>query len=129
MNPILEKWINEQKNFEKAARDKHLLSLGLKSNNGHVVKKRKLVDANTPNSYKGEDGLYYIDEDVLEFNPIEVTDEEYAEICKYAPVKKNYDESTLEQDVNSIRKWVAFFGILTILGLISAFLMYIFLRS
>lgn len=75
---------------------------------------------------KDENGKwFYYDAKVQNLKAIDVTDEEYAEICKYCPPlqvasnTENKDDELLKQ-VDSIRKMVKFFTILMIISLVLA---------
>jgi len=90
MNPIVEKWIAEQEQLRKKKREEHLIALGL-------IDKTK---SNLKTVYKSAAGIV-LDEDGVELvkkrggqvietttgsiEVIDVTDEEYDLICKYAP--------------------------------------------
>ena len=130
MNPKVQDFLDKKKGEEKAEelqrRNEHLISLGL-------------VDEEKSSSivYDEENQLSYDIENLA----IEVTDEEYAEICKYCPettnsnsqkINNNYSESVqikydtpniqenngtilqLKEDVSSIKSWVKFWSIFSI---------------
>ena len=64
---------------QKARRDRHLVALGL-----HGDKKEKIWTTHrvSPSQYySDEKNMFYS----LGYKPIELTDEEYAELCKYYP--------------------------------------------
>ena len=126
MNPIVEEFIERQKQKQNESRAEHLKSLGLVEFEKDAVKKycANEYSDETAKSY----GYIYTDEKgrfkyVGDSKAIEVTDAEYEEICKYCPVvkKDGFSEEMLEK-VDSIRKMVKFFTILMIISLVLAFL-------
>lgn len=86
MNEQIEKWIEnrkseQRKEFEQK-RDEHLVNIGLTDESKTI---RKYYDYFIEGMQYDEDkGRYYKDSN----GPIDVSDEEYAEICKYAPFKE-----------------------------------------
>lgn len=92
MNPIVEQWLQAQKEAQsaskKAKREKHLIEIGLIDKNrsrytdfnGNTLTKEKY------DSFIAAGYTVYEQKEALE-----VTDEEYAEICKYAPEKSITD--------------------------------------
>lgn len=73
---------------------------------------------------EGDDDLEYDEENDKYFKieevAIDITDEEYKEICKYFPekekeVKNKFTELKLREDVDSIKFWVKFWSVLTII--------------
>lgn len=85
MNPTIHKFIENEKQKRLEARDKHLKKLGIISNE---------LDNN------------------CNYKPICVTDEEYAEICKYQPPK-----TQLERDISTIKNIMVFFTWLWAIGI------------
>ena len=104
MNPKVQEFLDKKKAEELQRRNEHLISLGL-------------VDEEKSSSivYDEENQLSYDIENLA----IEVTDEEYAEICKYYPevnIENNqFTELKMKEDVSSIKSWVKFWSILSII--------------
>jgi len=126
MNPKVQEFLDKKKEEELKLRNEHLISLGL-------VDKSKIEkiygSAFADNAIKEEEtGRYY----VKRYGALEVTDEEYAEICKYSPEKtiqietkqinietprKEENNGTILQikkDISSIKSWVKFWSIFSI---------------
>lgn len=86
MNEQIEKWIEnrkseQRKEFEQK-RDEHLLKLGLTDESKTIRKYSSYYVQGM--EYDIEKGRYY-----KKLNgPMDVSDEEYAQICKYAPYKE-----------------------------------------
>lgn len=139
MNPkvqeFLDKKIAEKKAEELKLRNEHLINLGLvdTENIEKIYVKTQVIGSKIDN----ENNQFYIEK----YNAIKVTDEEYNEICKYYPettnsnsqeIKNNYTESVqikydtpniqenngnilqLKEDVRSIKFWVKFWSIFSI---------------
>lgn len=104
MNPIIEQWLQAQKEAQsaskKAKREKHLIELGLLDENsirytdayGYTLSKEQY------DGYIAAGFTAYETKGVLD-----VTDEEYAEICKYAP-EKNITDNQEKNIVDSPKK-------------------------
>lgn len=147
MNPKVQDFIDKKKKEELQRRNEHLISLGLVDEN----KIEKVYgSAFDDNAIKEEEtGRYYI----KRYGALKVTDEEYAEICKYSP-EKTYNLETqqinnsfkepiqvkyetpivqdnkgdiieLKEDVKAIKFWVKFWSILSIVLAIIAFIVLI----
>lgn len=125
MNEQVQKFLEEQKKKANQERDNHLAKLGL-----YDFEKCKKVYA--PSWYdeqtalasgyinKDENGCFRIDGPKY---VLQVSDEEYEEICKYCPVIKKDDFSELFlEEVDSIRKMVKFFVIITIISVVLGFI-------
>lgn len=84
MNAKVEEFLNLKKDEEKKRRDEHLVSLGL-IDESKTVRGRKYSQYWTAvyEHYDATKDMYYCETDVCA--PLEVTDEEYNEILKYAP--------------------------------------------
>lgn len=137
MNPkaqeLIDKKISEERKRELQKRNEYLLSLGLVDENNieKIYINTEVVGAKIDK----ETNRYYIEK----YNAIKVTDEEYKEICKHFPEQTynketqqinnsykepiqtkqetpNYKEDIirLRDDVISIKFWVKFWSILTI---------------
>ena len=89
MNTKVQEFINKMKIKEMEERNETLISLGLIDESRTIINRRtRGVDSYTPNSqYDKEKKQYYVE--TKEYAAIEVTDEEYNEILKYAPFAKN----------------------------------------
>ena len=101
MNPIVEKWLQKQKAAQSASqraeREKFLIELGL-------VKKSHFVDVYgntlTKEQYDGCIAAGFTAYESKE--ALDVTDEEYAEICKYAPKQRIInDKNMIINNINS----------------------------
>lgn len=145
MNPIvqefLDKKIAEKKAEELKLRNEHLISLGLidKNNIEKIYVKTQVIGSKIDN----ENNQFYIEK----YNAINISDEEYKEICKYYPettnsnsqkINNNYTESVeikydtpniqenngtilqLKEDVRSIKFWVKFWSIFSIVCVVIA---------
>ena len=93
MNVKVQEFINKMKEEEKSKelkrREEHLVSLGLLDEN-KITKGRVYLDNwdGTKDCKFDNDKNMYYKEDYIPA-PLEVTDEEYQEILKYAPITKN----------------------------------------
>lgn len=127
MNEQVQKFLEEQKKKQQKERDKHLHRLGLydfdKCEKVYVSVDDKFQSEETLNNngyFKDENGWFTIDGPRY---ALSVTDEEYEEICKFCPVikKDGFSEMLLEK-VDSIRKMVKFFVIITIISVVLGFI-------
>ncbi len=84
MNAKVEEFLNLKKDEEKKRRDEHLVSLGL-IDESKTVRGRKYSQywKEGYERYDGDKDMYFCETEV--YAPLEVTDEEYNEILKYAP--------------------------------------------
>ena len=84
MNAKVEEFLNLKKAEEKKRRDEHLVSLGL-VDESKTVRGRKYSRfwSEEYEQYDGDKDMYFCEKEV--YAPLEVTDEEYCEILKYAP--------------------------------------------
>lgn len=121
MHPKLKELIDNEKEenreVELQKRNEHLISLGLID---EKKSQRTYYDYSDDGlEYDSVIGKFYSSDDVA----IEVTDEEYKELCKYFPekekeVENKYTELKLREDVSLIKSWVMFWSILTIISFI-----------
>ena len=140
MNPKVQDFLDKKKAEEREKelerRNEHLISLGLIDENKIGKKYGSAFEDNARK--EKETGLFYVER----YGALEVTDEEYAEICKYSPETTNsnsqkinnsykepeqikYDTPNiqenngtilqLKEDVSSIKSWVKFWSILSII--------------
>lgn len=92
MNPKAQEFINKIKEEKKAKelieKEEHLISLGLIDENRSGIRRVYSETFNYSDFpyYDSKKDLYYKDKET--YLPIEVTDEEYQEILKYAPINK-----------------------------------------
>lgn len=105
MNPKVEQWLQAQKKnlsaSKRAEREKHLVEIGLIDENkchytdffGNTITKKQY------DGFIESGGLAY-EKKVA----IDVTDEEYAEICKYAPEKNMLDEVDARAEKNMVNE-------------------------
>lgn len=92
MNVKLESFINQKKN-------EHLVSLGL-VDESKPIKKRKYTNVYQEGSHlDNEKNLYYTE--VIEYEPIDITDEEYQELLKYAPIGNEKFSVTEKEDTTN----------------------------
>lgn len=84
MNVKVEEFLNLKKAEEKKRRDEHLVSLGL-VDESKTVRGRKYSRfwSEEYEQYDGDKDMFFCEKEV--YAPLEVTDEEYKEILKYAP--------------------------------------------
>lgn len=120
MNVQVQEFINkmkeEQKEKELKKREEHLVSLGLIDENKSTYKTSKV--------FPNEEGwkFDYIKQTYYKETPeaIEVTDEEYQEILKYAPVGAEINEKAKENTkttwANAINVTATIFIVLNIVG-------------
>ncbi len=88
MNAKLESFINQK-------RTEHLISLGL-VDESKPIKKRKYTNVYQAGYHLDPvKNLYYTE--VTEYEPIDITDEEYQELLKYAPIEKEKYSVTIER--------------------------------
>lgn len=96
MNVKVEEFIKKAKaellSEEKKQRDEHLVSLGL-VDESKTVRGRKYSKEWVPpfQQYDKEKDLYYYETEINA--PLEVSDEEYKEILKYAPLKSQQQDT------------------------------------
>ncbi len=98
MNPKLKEFLNNKRTEELIKRNEHLISLGL-IDETKTIKKRTYHPNREYgfNLYDQEKKMFYR-EDVF-YSAIEVTDEEYEQILKYAPIEKKVpNNKTTETD-------------------------------
>ena len=92
MNPKVEKFLSEMKeskaNEAKRRRDEHLISLGLVDESKRIESRKysQYWSKKYPNYDKYKDMYYSDTEQPL---PIEISDEEYEEILKIAPLSES----------------------------------------
>lgn len=117
MDPKVKEFINAAKSKERAKfekeRDKYLISLGLIKE-----QERKYSDAynaSTFPNYDSELKKYYRET----FVPVEVTDEEYEEIKKWAEI--NTPKDTKKQEKSDIEKLKTIGIYILVVGIICAF--------
>ena len=123
MNPKVQELIDkkkvEEKEIELKRRKDYLYSLGLIDKN----KTEKIYVSSFENTFKVEEGTgrHYIDR----YATIEVTDEEYEELRKYyskeSDDKKTFSEIKMRKDISSIKFWVMFWSIFSIVCAAIAF--------
>ncbi len=92
MNAKLESFINQK-------RTEHLISLGL-VDESKPIKKRKYTDVYQAGYHLDNvKNLYYTE--VTEYEPIDITNEEYQELLKYAPIENEKYSVTIEHTPNT----------------------------
>lgn len=122
MNEKVEKFLQVQKEIELQKKDKHLISIGLidDSSAEKIYVQGSFTEENAKyyNYFKDDKGWYQYGKGI---KALQVTDEEYAEICKYSPSEDNSlnHEKEIISQLNSIRQMVKFFLILTIISLVA----------
>ncbi len=101
MNQKLTQLLKDAKEQEQQKRNAHLVSIGLVDETKTI--KEECSSTQPDAEYDFETGKYYI----VKYDAIDVTDEEYAEICKYYPDEES--SSKLEQNVATIKSILVFF--------------------
>lgn len=102
MNRKIEEFLKAKKETEKKKRDEHLISLGLVDETKSTIH-REYCEGNRPGSKYDEDkDRYYIEH--VEAVPLEVTDEEYREILRYAPIEDGDRKNVTTPWANIIRR-------------------------
>lgn len=112
MNTQLEEFINQKKAEQKKKRDEHLISLGL-VDKSKTTKVKKYIEYDIPGCMLDSSGKIYMEVD--EYDPIEITDEEYEELLKYTSTQNEKKEinTTSTNTINTIA------GILLALSIIT----------
>ena len=112
MNAQLEEFINQKKAEQKKKRDEHLISLGL-VDKSKTTKVKKYIEYDIPGCMLDSSGNIYMEVD--EYDPIEITDEEYEELLKYTSTQNDKKEinTTSANAINTIA------GILLALSIIT----------
>jgi hypothetical protein len=132
MNEIVVKFIKEQneklRQEKQKEKDKHLLELGLIDEN---LSEKQYAGASTTEGdakvwgYKHHDSKGYFK--IIKGVPLNVTDEEYEEICKVSPPTKTIPDDKFQVELlektDSIRKMVKFFVILTVISMVCGFIL------
>ncbi|MBQ9434537.1 MAG: hypothetical protein IJU33_00210 [Bacteroidales bacterium] len=125
MNPQVAEFIEKQKEKVIKRKEAHLRKLGLIDSE---KSEKQYASANLPAWEREQKGYVNYDENGyyrVVNQALNVTDEEYAEICKYCPPEKTitdaFEKKMLEQ-VDILRKMMKFFVILTIISLVISFI-------
>ena len=125
MNTQVTEFIEKQKEQCSKKRTEHLRTLGLID---FDKSEKKYANPAYSDVQKKDYGYVYHDEkgDFKYVNTVglSVTDEEYAEICRYCPPEKNmtaFEKQMLEQ-IDVLRKMMKFFMMVTIIGLVISFI-------
>ncbi len=114
MNVKVEEFLNLKKDEEKKRRDEHLVSLGLVDESKTVrMRKYSRFWSEEYEQYDGDKDMYFCEKNV--HAPLEVTDEEYKEILKYAP---QISEKTKMKPASGF-KWG---NVIKVIAIISLFL-------
>ena len=118
MNPKVEELISKKqeeiKEQQLKKREKHLISLGLTKDETQI----QYLDyyTNSPDcKWDAEKKKYYIGV----ASALDITDEEYAEICKYFPEKENPTDNNESFGAENTLKTIA--GIILAIGILSLF--------
>lgn len=94
---FIDKMKKEQEKRELITRNTHLTSLGLvDTNKSYTERKYSNTFGDGYRQFDEEKKLYY--KEITVYAPIEVTDEEYQEILKYAPVKSQNTEKIVAKE-------------------------------
>ena len=86
MNVKVQEFIMKMKEEKENQKKKHLIALGLIDENKTTEKREYLDNFVAGAKLDGAKNQYYIE--TKEYAPIEVTEEEYQEILKYAPIEE-----------------------------------------
>ncbi|MBP1645869.1 MAG: hypothetical protein H6Q16_1444 [Bacteroidetes bacterium] len=122
MNPkvqeLLDKKIGEIQKKNLKLRNEHLINLGLIDES--KIERKYLDSYKSDSTYDPEKKKYFFEKHFA----LDVSDEEYEEICKYYPIKdkesyNKYSELKLRKDVRLIKYWVIFGSIATIISFIA----------
>lgn len=137
MNPKVQEFLDKKEKEKLKRRNEHLIELGL-VDKSKIEKKYGSAFRNNA-IQEEETGRYYVER----YGALEVTDEEYAEICKYSPERTLYKETKqinkemprkgennvtilqIKEDISSIKSWVKFWSILSIVCGAIAFILLI----
>ncbi len=112
MNPKVQEFINKMKEEQENQKKKHLISLGL-------IDESKII---TSKVYPNEEGWHFDYKEQVYYkgtkSAIEVTDEEYQEILKYAPIKEKTVTAEEAKTIwaNAINITATIFLVLNIIG-------------
>lgn len=90
MNVKVQEFIMKMKEEKENQKKKHLIALGLIDENKTTEKREYLDNFVAGAKLDGAKNQYYIE--TKEYDPIEVTEEEYQEILKYAPIEEQINE-------------------------------------
>lgn len=108
MDEKVKAFLEEEAKAKAKERDEHLIELGLYS---EVREYGSEGQAYPYVNYDKEQEKYY----AVRKKALPVTDEEYAEICRYRPyIKVNQDNSSAE---NSLMNWTLFLVLVSIIGI------------
>ena len=122
MNAKVEEFIKSKKEEIETRKKEHLISLGLIDYDAKCIKRVYTYQPTTTYSkYDPEKELYYYEVASGSYTPIEVTDEEYQEILKYAPIKEENHEKTSWGKIIEICAKI-FFVIILLSGIICMFI-------
>lgn len=124
MNAKVEEFLNLKKAEEKKRRDEHLVSLGLFDESKTVrMRKYSRFWSEEYEQYDGDKEMFFCEKEV--YAPLEVTDEEYCEILKYAP------ENVVKCDVEKISRtnWGGVIKVMAYIYLIVGVIANLFLLS
>ena len=129
MNEKVKNLIEQGKNRKKQMRDNHLRSLGLIDEN-IITEERKYQDFYSAEYAKFDTKTQRFYTEI--HAALEVTDEEYEEICKYFPPTQSENRNTnnyisgtssensyISNDVETIKNWVRFMGMCIVASFIS----------
>ncbi len=115
MNAKIEQWIENRKSEQRkefeTKRDEHLLKLGLTDESKTIRKYSSHYVQGM--EYDKEKGRYYINLN----GPIDVSDEEYAEICRYAPYNEDDNDHEIEEDNNGAESMLNIVAIIFLVAL------------
>lgn len=90
MNVKVQEFIKKMREEQENQKKKHLIALGLIDESKTTEKREYLDNYVAGAKLDGAKNQYYIE--TKEYAPIEVTEEEYQEILKYAPIKEEINE-------------------------------------
>ena len=132
MKEIVAKFIEEQNERQRKQKqkekDKHLLELGLIDEN---LSEKRYTGPNTSDDdakfmgYKHHDSKGWFK--IIKGVPLNVTDEEYEEICKVSPPTNTIPDDKFQVELlektDSIRRMLKFFVILTVISMVCGFIL------
>lgn len=118
MHAKVKEFLDKKRREEAIAKAEYLISLGLEDEDKRdVIRKYSSIKSAEFSQYDKEKKMYYCDVELM--RPVEVTDEEYKEILKYAPLKSNSSDDVIaERGISwaSVIYTIAQFGLIIDIG-------------
>ena len=111
MNPKVEEFINKMKEEQEKQKKEHLISLGL------IDESKSVEIIEYYDAWHGTPGCEYLPKEqkfrkkVQKYEALDITDEEYEEILKYAPIEDRMDKKKTKSEAKSEGKWSNAIGV------------------